>query len=118
MASAFDFDSAVGAITSNSHNSDEAVQKLLSELSQEERLHLLDGDEMFWPGLHDMIINGYNRKPIIHGHVPRLNIPGIRFADGPRGCVLGHSTAFPVPMARGAAWDIELEERIGLAIGR
>lgn len=118
MTATFDFKSAVGAISSNTYDVDQAAEKLLAELSPDERLHLLDGDEMFWPGLHDMIINGYNRNPIIHGHVPRLNIPGIRFADGPRGCVLGHSTAFPVPMARGAAWDVDLEERIGLAIGR
>ncbi|KAL2201981.1 glycoside hydrolase [Sarocladium strictum] len=96
----------------------EPSDKLLAGLTSEERLHLLDGDEMFWPGLHDMLINGYNREPIVHGEVPRLGIPGIRFADGPRGCVLGQSTAFPVPMARGASWDIDLEERIGLAIGR
>ena len=30
----------------------------------------------------------------------------------------GHGTAFPVSMARGATWDIELEERVGEAIGR
>jgi beta-glucosidase-like glycosyl hydrolase len=117
-ASSFDFDSAVSAVRSGSNDVDSAAQKLLSELSARERLHLLDGDKMFWPGLHDMLINGYNRNPIVHGHIPRLKIPGIRFADGPRGCVLGQSTAFPVPMARGATWDVELEERIGLAVGR
>ena len=49
--------------------------------------------------------------------MPRLGIAGIRFADGPRGVVLGRSTAFPVAMARGATFDPELEERIGDAIG-
>ncbi|KAM0270894.1 hypothetical protein ACHAQH_009255 [Verticillium albo-atrum] len=53
-----------------------------------------------------------------HGSTPRLSIPGVLFTDGPRGIVLGASTAFPVPMARGATWDSPLEERIGLAIGR
>lgn len=116
--SSFTFDEAVRLIRSQSQDVDPAAQKLLAELSSDERLHLLDGDDMFWPGLHDMLVNGYNRKPIVHGHVARLNVPGIRFADGPRGCVLGRSTAFPVPMARGATWDVDLEERIGLAIGR
>ena len=51
------------------------------------------------------------------GAVPRLGVPGIRFSDGPRGAVIGRSTAFPVPMARGATWDPDLEERVGEAIG-
>jgi len=52
------------------------------------------------------------------GAIPRLQIPGVRFTDGPRGVVMGSSTAFPVSMARGATWDIELEQRIGDAIGK
>jgi beta-glucosidase len=32
--------------------------------------------------------------------------------------VTGKGTAFPVSMARGATWDVELEERVGQAIGR
>ncbi|RKK68699.1 hypothetical protein BFJ69_g13387 [Fusarium oxysporum] len=52
------------------------------------------------------------------GEVPRLKIPGVRFSDGPRGCVMGNSTAFPVAMARAATWDEALEERVGRAIGR
>ena len=51
------------------------------------------------------------------GRVDRLGIPGLLFSDGPRGVVMGHSTAFPVSMARGATWDRELEERVGTAIG-
>lgn len=31
--------------------------------------------------------------------------------------MIGRSTAFPVPMARGATWDPALEERVGAAIG-
>jgi beta-glucosidase len=49
--------------------------------------------------------------------VSRLGIPGTRFVDGPRGCVAGNATAFPVSMARGATWDVDLEERVGRAIG-
>ncbi|MEZ5139489.1 MAG: glycoside hydrolase family 3 N-terminal domain-containing protein [Acidimicrobiales bacterium] len=32
--------------------------------------------------------------------------------------MIGNATAFPVAMARGAAWDPDLEERVGDAIGR
>ena len=36
--------------------------------------------------------------------------------DGPRGVRAGTATAFPVGMARGASWDIDLERRVGAAI--
>lgn len=95
----------------------EEAKKLYDELTDDERLGLLDGDEEFWPGMRDMMRHGYNYRPIIHGEVPRLGIPGLRFSDGPRGVVMGSSTAFPVSMARGATWDLRLEERVGRAIG-
>jgi beta-glucosidase len=94
------------------------AQGLYARLTDEERLGLLDGDEPFWSGLASMMTEGYNIRPIIHGAVDRLGIPGIRFVDGPRGCVAGAGTAFPVPMARGATWDVSLEERVGEVIGR
>jgi beta-glucosidase len=97
---------------------DEQAKLLLSELTPEERLGLLDGDMEFWPGIIDFYREGYNVVPVVAGAVARLGIPGIRFADGPRGCVLGHSTCFPVSMARGATWDVDLEEQVGQAIGR
>jgi beta-glucosidase-like glycosyl hydrolase len=93
------------------------VEELVAELTPAEKLGLLDGDLPFWDGLADMLGNGYNRTPIPMGCVERLGIPGLLFTDGPRGVVMGHSTAFPVSMARGATWDRELEERVGTAIG-
>lgn len=92
------------------------TEKLLNELTRDEKLALLDGDDEFWPGLAEMM-KGYNTVPIVMGRIDRLGIPGLRFSDGPRGAVVGKSTAFPVSMARGATWDVELEERIGEAIG-
>src|SRR5258707_12377954 len=77
------------------------VDDLLGGLSQDERLGLLDGDLPFWDGLIEMNVAGYNRTPIPMGRVERLGIPGLLFSDGPRGVVMGHSTAFPVSMARG-----------------
>ncbi len=47
----------------------------------------------------------------------RLDIPGFRMVDGPRGVRAGKATAFPVPAARGATWDPELEREVGRAIG-
>jgi beta-glucosidase len=50
---------------------------------------------------------------------PHLGIPGFAMIDGPRGVQLlaGDATSFPVAMARGATWDVALEERVGDAIG-
>ena len=93
------------------------VEDLLDELTMNEKLGLLDGDVPFWDGLIEMNVAGYNRTPIPMGRVERLGIPGLLFSDGPRGVVMGHSTAFPVSMARGATWDRDLEERVGTAIG-
>ncbi|HEY4947656.1 MAG TPA: hypothetical protein VII19_07135, partial [Acidimicrobiales bacterium] len=45
-------------------------------------------------------------------------LPGFSFSDGPRGVVVDQATCFPVSMARGATWDVDLEERIGDAIGQ
>ncbi|VUC27014.1 unnamed protein product [Clonostachys rosea] len=94
------------------------TQRLLSELTKTERLQLLDGDDAFWVGVRKIICDRYNRHPFVHGAIPRLGIPGIRFTDGPRGVVVGSSTAFPVAIARGATWDTSIERRIGDAIGR
>jgi beta-glucosidase len=48
-----------------------------------------------------------------------LGIPGFGMTDGPRGVSkgAGNATAFPVGMARGATWDLDLERRVGAAIG-
>ncbi|KAH7322994.1 glycoside hydrolase superfamily [Stachybotrys elegans] len=114
----FNFNDAVHATRDGIADATSIANTLLAQLTLDERLSLLDGDEAFWPGVASMLLEGYNKTPIVHGQIDRLEIPGVRFADGPRGCVLGESTAFPVPMARGASWDVSLEERIGLAIGR
>src|SRR5271165_705450 len=110
------FEAAVAAVRSGAGPVAEA-EKLYAELTDGERLGLLDGDAPFWEGLGELNRTRYGSRPYVHGAVPRLGIPGIRFADGPRGCVVGAGTAFPVSMARGATWDPALEERVGAAIG-
>ena len=93
------------------------VDELLRQLTPAEKLSLLDGDIPFWDGIADMNVNGYNRTPIPMGRVDRLGIPGLLFSDGPRGWSWVAPPPFPSPMARGATWDRELEERVGTAIG-
>jgi len=109
------FDAALAEVRSGADPAETATG-LYERLTDDERLSLLDGDSPFWPGLMEMM-GRYNGTPLVHGAVERLGIPGTRFVDGPRGCVAGNATAFPVSMARGATWDVELEERIGQAIG-
>lgn len=110
------YENAVAAVRAGD-DADKWARALYGELTDDERLGLLDGDEPFWDAMRDMEVNGYNHRPIVHGAVDRLGIPGLRFSDGPRGVVMGSSTAFPVSMARSATWDIGLEERVGQAIG-
>lgn len=96
---------------------EQVARDLLDALTPAQRLDLMWGDADFWSGLAEMLEGGYNRRPYVAGEVPELGIPGLRFTDGPRGVSLGHSTCFPVAMARGATWDPELEERVGDAMG-
>ena len=87
-------------------------------MTPDERRWCLDGDLPFWAGLDDLGKGGYHRRTFPAAEVDRLGIPGFHFSDGPRGVVIGPATCFPVSMARGATWDLDLEERIGEAIGR
>jgi len=98
---------------------EEAAAALVARMTEHERLWCLDGDVPTWAGLGFLSQqDGYHRLPFHGARNDRLGIPGIAFADGPRGAVVGNATAFPVAMARGATWDVELEERVGEAIGR
>jgi beta-glucosidase len=110
-----EFGRAVARVRDGSPASSEA-RALVAELSPSELLWLLDGDVDFWTGMSEMG-HSYNVRPIVMGAIDRIGLPGIRFSDGPRGVVMGNSTAFPVAMARGATWDVDLEERVGRAIG-
>ena len=94
-----------------------AAAALVLLMTPEERRRCLSGDLPFWAGLADMATGGIHRRPFRAATVPRLGIPGLAFSDGPRGVVVGTATCFPVSMARGATWDLDLEERIGEAIG-
>jgi beta-glucosidase len=96
------------------------ARALLAQLSTGEKLSLLDGDTPFWSGMADIALrDASHRHPWAAGQLPRLGLTGLHFVDGPRGVVLqGGATTFPVPMARGASWNPELEERVGEAIAR
>ncbi len=112
------FDDARRAVAAGTTPS-EAARQLIALMTPDERLWCLDGDAPTWAGLHFLSQqDGYHLAPFRAAEIERLGIPGIAFADGPRGAVVGNATCFPVSMARGATWDPELEERVGVAIGR
>jgi beta-glucosidase len=110
------FEIAAARVAEGSSAHDEAAA-IVAAMTPAERLGCLDGDTAFWPGLFDMTGGGYYEHPWPAAVVERLGVPGIHFADGPRGCVVGAATAFPSAMARGATFDPRLEEQIGAAIG-
>jgi beta-glucosidase len=95
-----------------------AARELVAAMTPEERLWCLDGDAPTWEGLAFLGRDGYHQAPFMAARVDRIGLPGIAFADGPRGAVVGNGTCFPVSMARGATWDPDLEEQVGDAIGR
>jgi beta-glucosidase len=66
-------------------------------------------------------IRGRQPRPIdglFHaGGDESLGLAAWKMVDGPRGARAGTATAFPVAIARAATFDVDLERRIGLAIG-
>ncbi len=111
------FDRAARAVAAGAAPEVEA-RRVVAAMTPDERLWCLDGDLPFWAGLDDLGRGGYHKRPFPAAQVARLGVPGFAFSDGPRGVVIGPATCFPVSMARGATWDVDLEERIGDAIGR
>ncbi|MFQ5416113.1 MAG: glycoside hydrolase family 3 C-terminal domain-containing protein [Myxococcota bacterium] len=102
---------------STSEQCEQRIDELLSELSLDEKVAMLSGH-----GFMEQIAEDRGRYCARLYHIgagnERLGIPPLLFNDGPRGVAMGHSTCFPVPMARGASFDVDLERRIGDAIGR
>jgi beta-glucosidase len=92
------------------------VEARVASLTDAELVALCAGDGPALTGNREMA-KRYNAEPIEAGRIDAKGIEGVRFTDGPRGVVMGNCTAFPVPMARGAAFDPDLEERIGDVIG-
>lgn len=66
-------------------------------------------------------IRGAQQAPIdglyYAGGDETLGIPPYKMVDGPRGARAGEATAFPVAIARAATFDVDLERRVGMAIG-
>lgn len=87
---------------------------LLNEMTVKEKLNMLKGHAMGIT-VRNLFKSGrvYNAEAYPAGGCKRLGIPPVLFTDGPRGIVMDKCTCFPVSMLRGAAFDDELEYKIG-----
>ncbi|MFP8882300.1 MAG: glycoside hydrolase family 3 C-terminal domain-containing protein [Myxococcota bacterium] len=95
---------------------EDRITEILVDLNLEEKVAMLSGHGFMEQIAKDGRYCG-SAYHIGAGN-ERLGVPPLLFNDGPRGVAMGNSTCFPVPMARGASFDIDLERRIGDAIGR
>jgi len=103
------------AQTMTDQQADAKARELIAQMTLKEKVFEMHGHGVVRFGLS--IIFSKKIKPVHAGGNKRLGIPSTIFLDGPRGVSLHKgATAFPVTMARGASWDIDLEERIGEAM--
>ncbi|HUT55787.1 MAG TPA: glycoside hydrolase family 3 C-terminal domain-containing protein [bacterium] len=94
---------------------EERVRELLGKMSLSEKIKQMSGN-VIANTIH--FAQGYGKVHTVNTpDNKRLGIPGIRFIDGPRGINIEGSTCFPVAMARGASWDLDLMRRVGGAMG-
>ncbi len=93
-----------------------AILAFLTEASLAEKVEMMSGRGFYKAYVEDGRV--WAARPYrAGGGCERLNVPALWFTDGPRGVARGNSTCFPCTMARGASWDVDLEHRIGRAMG-
>ena len=88
------------------------VRELLSQLTLEEKVSQMSGARK--KTNPEITPDYWNAQT---PGIKRVGIPGMRFTDGPKGINREGSAAFPVAIARAAAWDVPLAERVGEAMG-
>jgi len=93
----------------NEHDLESRVDGLLAQMTLPEKIALLSGQDR------------WNTVPI-----ERLGIPSITMTDGPHGVRasdpevgrrMGPSTCFPTGISMAAAWNVDLVEQVGQALG-
>jgi len=94
---------------------DDTVNRALDMMTLKEKVATMSGNNFYLLLLKD---HKFGVRAYPGGGVKRLSIPPFLFTDGPKGVSMPGSTCFPVPMARGASWDILLEEKLGEVIGK
>ena len=90
---------------------DARVDKLLSQMTLDEKLTLIHGTH------EDPAV--YQGQAGYMAGIPRLGIPGLRFADGPPGVLTRHPSAGETAtMGVAATFSVKTAEQNGLVIGR
>ena len=83
-----------------SWSTEQIVDWIIAQMTTAEKIEQLHGSD--WMDTADNV---------------RLGIPGFRTADGGHGLRGAPSTSFPVGIALAATWDLELLDRVGIALG-
>ena len=92
------------------------VDAILLQATLAEKVGMMSGKGFFQAFREDAGVWG--ARPYRAGSgIERLGVEPLYFTDGPRGVARGQSTCFPCTMARGASFDVDLEQRIGEAMG-
>ena len=94
----------------------ERIDAVLAAATLAEKVGMMSGKGFFAAIREDRGVWGA-RPYRAGGGIDRLGVPAFYFTDGPRGVARGQSTCFPCTMARGAGFDVDLERRIGAAMG-
>jgi beta-glucosidase len=95
---------------------EQRANELLADATLAEKVGMMSGKGFFAAYAEDLGVWG--ARPYRAGSgIERLGIEPLYFTDGPRGVARGQSTCFPCTMARGASFDVDLERRIGEAMG-
>ncbi|GGB61701.1 beta-glucosidase family protein [Henriciella pelagia] len=90
------------------------IGEIIARLTLEEKIAMMSGSGFY--SIHAES-KKWGAKPYPAGGAnERLGIEGLKFSDGPRGVIVGHSTCFPCSMARGATFDRKLEWQVGEAM--
>ncbi len=93
----------------------QAVGALIGAMSLAEKVEMMSGQGFF--ASYQANQGRWCAEPYrAGGGCERLGLAPLYFTDGPRGVCAGDSTCFPVTMARGASFDVDLERRIGEAM--
>ena len=94
----------------------ESVAALIAAMSLPEKVEMMSGQGFF--ASYQANHGRWCAEPYrAGGGCARLGLVPLYFTDGPRGVCAGDSTCFPVTIARGASFDVDLERRIGEAMG-
>lgn len=104
------------------HKRRQEAEKLRDSLTLEEKISLMSGNLT----IRELVTSprnlggGYYRTAVFFaGGIPEKGIPSIGFCDGASGICGGKNhTNFPAVICRGAAFDRNLEKKIGRALGR